>query len=44
MCDECAAQMEGACSDACKNHPRKRPYNGTGFYTKPSLEELGYRV
>lgn len=40
MCETCSAEMEGACSDACKTHPRKRPYNGTGYYTRPSIEEL----
>lgn len=40
MCETCSEEMEGACSDACKVHPRKRPYNGTGYYTRPSIEEL----
>lgn len=40
MCEKCGEEMEGACSEACKTHPRKRPYNGTGYYTRPSLEEL----
>jgi UPF0176 protein len=26
--------MDGACSEACKKHPKKRPYNGTGYYQK----------
>lgn len=34
QCDECGEQMEGCCSDACKAHPRKRPYDGTGYYVK----------
>lgn len=37
MCESCAEEMEGACSEACKNHPRKRTYNGTGYYTRPAL-------
>lgn len=40
MCESCAEEMEGACCDACKVHPRKRPYNGTGYYTRPALEEI----
>lgn len=40
MCEACSAEMEGACSDSCKQHPRKRAYNGTGYYTRPSIEEL----
>lgn len=34
ICENCAEQMEGACSEACKNHPEKRPYDGTGYYSK----------
>lgn len=40
MCEKCADIMEGACSDTCKTHPRKRVYNGTGYYTRPALSEL----
>ncbi|MES2690621.1 MAG: rhodanese-related sulfurtransferase [Bacteroidota bacterium] len=40
MCDTCSDEMLGACSEACKAHPRKREYNGTGYYTRPSIEEL----
>lgn len=40
MCETCSEEMEGACSDECKTHPRKRPYNGTGYYTRPPVEEL----
>ncbi|HSZ25674.1 MAG TPA: hypothetical protein VK766_08160, partial [Cytophagaceae bacterium] len=34
ICESCGWKMEGACSDACKNHSDKRPYNGTGYYAK----------
>ena len=34
QCDECGTVMEGCCSDACKVHPRKREYDGTGYYVK----------
>lgn len=40
MCEACSEEMEGACSDTCKSHPRKREYNGTGYYTRPPVEEL----
>ncbi|GAA4387428.1 rhodanese-related sulfurtransferase [Hymenobacter koreensis] len=36
MCESCAEQREGACSDACQQHPDKRPYDGTGTYPKQS--------
>jgi UPF0176 protein len=34
LCEECGWKMDGACSDACKAHPEKRPYNGSGYYAK----------
>lgn len=34
MCEKCGWEMEGACSEACKNHPEKRAYDGTGYYAK----------
>ncbi|WP_345104387.1 rhodanese-related sulfurtransferase [Mucilaginibacter panaciglaebae] len=34
QCDECGTAMEGCCSDDCKAHPRKRVYDGTGYYVK----------
>ena len=38
MCEECGWTMEGACSDECKTHPRKREYDGTGYYSKPPID------
>jgi UPF0176 protein len=34
QCDACGEQLDGACSDACQEHPRKRVYDGTGYYVK----------
>jgi UPF0176 protein len=34
LCENCGWAMEGACTDACKAHPHKRPYDGTGYYAK----------
>lgn len=34
ICETCAEAMEGACSEKCKSHPRKRPYDGRGYYPK----------
>jgi len=34
ICENCAEEMEGACSEKCKTHPRKRPYDGRGYYPK----------
>lgn len=34
QCEECGWELDGCCSDACKSHPRKRVYDGTGYYVK----------
>lgn len=34
ICESCGSEFEGACSKACKEHPKKRLYDGTGYYMK----------
>lgn len=34
MCEECGWKYEGCCSDACLQHPRKRSYDGSGYYVR----------
>ncbi len=34
QCDACGEQLEGCCSTECQQHPRKRVYDGTGYYVK----------
>jgi UPF0176 protein len=34
ICEKCGWEMEGACTPECKEHPEKRPYDGTGYYQK----------
>ncbi|MGB4776384.1 MAG: rhodanese-related sulfurtransferase [Daejeonella sp.] len=34
QCDECGEKLDGACSEICQSHPRKRIYDGTGYYVK----------
>jgi len=34
QCDECGEKLDGACSEVCQAHPRKRVYDGTGYYVK----------
>ena len=34
QCDACGEKLDGACSDTCQEHPRKRVYDGTGYYVK----------
>ncbi|MES2797215.1 MAG: rhodanese-related sulfurtransferase [Bacteroidota bacterium] len=46
ICPDCLLEMEGACKEDCKNHPRKRPYNPEGYYVKQSdnyTTEFGYK-
>ena len=34
LCEACAHALDGACSTTCQQHPAKRPYDGTGCYTR----------
>ena len=34
QCDNCGLKLDGACSKACSIHPRKRVYDGSGYYVK----------
>jgi len=34
QCDNCGEKLDGACSELCQSHPRKREYDGTGYYVK----------
>lgn len=34
ICEDCGWKMEGACSQTCKDNPKKRVYDGTGYYRK----------
>jgi UPF0176 protein len=34
MCISCSEHMQGACSETCRDHPKKRPYNDKGYYSK----------
>lgn len=36
ICEKCGWEMAGACSITCKENPRIRPYDGTGYYAKES--------
>ena len=36
ICHDCTTKREGACSQACQCHPKKRPYNKEGYYPKSS--------
>lgn len=40
QCDECGEKMLGCCSDTCMQHPRRRPYDGTGYYVKVPQQVL----
>jgi UPF0176 protein len=34
LCDDCGWTMNGCCSNSCKESPRLRVYDGTGYYQK----------
>jgi UPF0176 protein len=34
ICENCGWEMDGACSESCRHDPKKRPYDGTGYYAK----------
>lgn len=34
ICENCGTALDGACSETCKTHAEKRPYDGTGYYSK----------
>jgi len=34
QCDACGEKMEGCCSEPCMTNPRRRQYDGTGYYVK----------
>lgn len=34
MSEEAGWLMDGCCSEACRKHPERRPYDGTGYYQK----------
>ncbi len=34
QCDNCGNSLQGCCSEACTTNPRKREYDGTGYYVK----------
>jgi UPF0176 protein len=38
ICEDCGWEMEGCCSNECIDHPRRRVYDGSGYYVKLSQE------
>jgi UPF0176 protein len=34
ICDSCAERLQGCCSDTCHAHPRRRAWDGTGYYLR----------
>ena len=42
QCENCGEKYDGACSEECRHHPQKRKYDGSGYYSKPSLEEINF--
>ncbi|EOR93238.1 Rhodanese domain protein UPF0176, Firmicutes subgroup [Arcticibacter svalbardensis MN12-7] len=38
QCDACGVKLDGCCSEDCQAHPRKRLYDGTGYYVKIPMQ------
>ncbi|SMO59427.1 oxygen-dependent tRNA uridine(34) hydroxylase TrhO [Solitalea koreensis] len=38
LCEDCGWEMMGCCSNECIDHPRRRVYDGSGYYIKLSQE------
>lgn len=34
ICDDCATRLEGCCSEVCMESPRRRQYDGRGYYLR----------
>jgi UPF0176 protein len=34
LCEKCGWETDGCCSEICQSSPAKRPYDGTGYYSK----------
>ena len=34
ICGECAKKLEGCCSEECMENPRRREYDGVGYYLR----------
>lgn len=34
ICDHCAEELDGCCSSECQEHPRKRVFDGRGYYLR----------
>lgn len=34
LCEKCGWEMDGCCSDACRQAPAKRAYDGSGYYSR----------
>ncbi len=42
ICEDCGWEWDGACSEKCLHNPRKRPYDGSGYYPKDKMLNIGY--
>ena len=46
LCEACGDAHAGTCTDGCKHDPLLRPYDGTGYYTRKTVNytpEQGYK-
>lgn len=43
ICEKCGWELDGACSQTCKENPNKREYDGTGYYQKNTVGYNPYK-
>lgn len=44
LCENCGWEYDGACSKECRDHPRKRKYDGSGYYVKEIHEQSSAKL
>lgn len=40
LCEECGWKHEGCCSESCRESPKKRRYDGSGYYSRGAVQKL----
>jgi UPF0176 protein len=39
MCEECGWKYEGCCSEVCRKNPKRRKYDGSGYYSRGTVQK-----
>ena len=43
VCEDCSEKLEGCCSEKCTHSPKKRTYDGTGYYLR-GVNSKNYKI